>query len=147
MVVRAGAKVPDVRTVAALRQTLLAAKSVAYSDSASGVYIDTTLFKRLGIAEQMKTKAHQIRATPVAEIVAKGQAQIGFQEVAELLPVPGVTFVGQLPSEVQLLTPYAAAVVTRSRHPDLAWRVVDDLASAEARPVLEKMGMEPPAPQ
>jgi molybdate transport system substrate-binding protein len=145
MVVRAGAKVPDIRTVAALRQTLLNASSVAYSDSASGVYLETTLFKRLGIAEQIKGKAHQIRATPVGEIVAQGQAEIGFQEVAELLPVPGVTFVGRLPAEVQRLTPFAAAVTTRSRHPDLARRVVADLASPKARPVLEKMGLEPPA--
>jgi molybdate transport system substrate-binding protein len=116
LVVRAGAKVPNIQTVVALRQTLLAAKSVAYSDSASGVYLETTLLKRLDIADQMKGKAHQISATPVAEIVAKGQAEIGFQEVSELLPVPGVTFVGPLPPEVQHLTPFAAAVVTLSRH-------------------------------
>ena len=147
MAVRAGAKIPDIHTVAALRQTLLVAKSVAYSDSASGVYLETKLFKRLDIAAEMKGKAHKIRATPVGEIVAKGEAEIGFQEVAELLPIPGVTFVGPLPPEVQLLTTFAAAVVTRSRHPGLARRVVDDLASAEARPVLKKMGLEPPAPR
>jgi molybdate transport system substrate-binding protein len=148
IVVRAGAGVPDIRTVAALRETMLAARSVAYSDSASGVYLRTKLFQRLGIAAEMASKAHEIRATPVEEIVAKGEANIGFQEVAELLPViPGVTFVGQLPLEVQLLTPFAAAVATRSRHPDLARQVVAYLASATARPVLEGMGLEPPVRQ
>jgi molybdate transport system substrate-binding protein len=105
--------------------------------------VETTLFKRLGIAEQMKSKAHQISATPVAEIVAKGEAEIGFQEVSELLPIPGVAFVGPLPPEVQLLTPFAAAVATRSQYPDLARRVVACLASARARPVLERMGLKP----
>ncbi len=145
MAVRAGTKLPDIITVAALRQTLLDAKSAAYSDSASGFYLETELFERLGITEQMKGKAHQIRATPVAEIVAKGEAEIGFQEVSELLPIPGVTFVGPLPPEVQRLTPFAAAVATRSGHPALARGVVACLASARARPVLERMGLKPPA--
>ena len=145
MVVRAGAAVPDIHSVAALRQALLAAKSVAYSDSASGVYIETKLFERLGIVAQMRGKARKIPATPVAEIVARGEAEIGFQEVAELLVVPGVTFVGRIPAEVQLLTPFAAAVTRRSQHPELARQVVADLASPEARPILVKMGLEPPA--
>ncbi len=97
MAVRAGAHVPDISTVAKLRQVLLDAKTVAYSDSASGVYIQGTLFQTLGIEQQMQGKAHKIQATPVGEIVAQGKAEIGFQEMAELLPVHGITFAGRLP--------------------------------------------------
>ena len=144
MAVREGAPVPDISTVAKLRQALLNAKSVAYSDSASGVSIQGTLFKKLGIEQQMQGKAHKIQATPVGEIVAQGKAEIGFQEVAELLPVHGITFAGRLPQEVELLTPYAAAVAKRSRQPDLARQLVQYIPSPEAQPTLEKMGLEPP---
>lgn len=144
MAVRAGSAVPDISTVAKLRQTLLDAKSVAYSDSASGVYIQGTLFKKLGIEQQMQGKAHKIQATPVGEIVAQEKAEMGFQEVAELLPVQGITFAGRLPDDVQLLTPYAAAVAKRSKQPDLARQLVQYIASPEVQPTLEKMGLEPP---
>jgi len=144
--VRAGSPVPDISTVAKLRQVLLDAKSVAYSDSASGVYIQNTLFKKLGIEQQMRGKAHKIQATPVGEIVAAGKAEIGFQEVAELLPVKGITFVGRLPQEVELFTRYSAAVAKRSKQPDLAKQLVQYIASPDIQPTLEKMGLEPPQP-
>ena len=144
MAVRQGAPVPDISTAAKLRQVLLHAKSVAYSDSASGVYVQSTLFKKLGIEQQMRGRARKIQATPVAEIVAQGKAEIGFQEVAELLPVKGATFAGRLPQEVELLTPYAAAVARRSRQPELARQLVQHIASPDAQPTLEKMGLEPP---
>jgi molybdate transport system substrate-binding protein len=86
MAVRAGTPVPNIKTVEGLKQTLLAAKSIAYSDSASGVYVSTELFKLLGI-EQVAAKARKIPGAPVAEIVAKGEAEIGFQQMSELLPV------------------------------------------------------------
>ena len=89
MVVRAGAPKPDISTPDALKKTLLSAKSVAYSDSASGVYVGTELFKRLGVADEMKTKAKMISAEPVAGVVARGEAELGFQQISELLPIPG----------------------------------------------------------
>lgn len=144
MAVCAGQPVPDISTVAKLRQTLLDAKSVGYSDSASGVYIATVLFKKLGIEQQMKGKAHKIAATPVGEIVAKGDLEIGFQEVAELLPVKGITFVGRIPAEVQLHPIYAAAVAKRSKQPALAKQLVVYLASPDVAPTLKQMGLEPP---
>ena len=125
-------------------KVLLDAKSVAYSDSASGVYIQGTLFQTLGIEQKMKGKAHKIQATPVGEIVAQGKAEIGFQEVAELLPVHGITFAGPLPQEVELLTRYAAAVAKRSKQPDLAKQLVQYIASPDIEPTLEKMGLQPP---
>ena len=125
MAVRAGSPVPDISTTAKLRQVLLDAKSVAYSDSASGVYIQNTLFKKLGIEQQMEGKVHKIQATPVGEVVAHGKADIGFQEVAELLPVKGITFAGRLPQEVELFTRYSAAVAKRSNSP--TWQTTGPL--------------------
>ena len=144
MAVRAGSPAPDISTVAKLRQVLLDAKSVAYSDSASGVYIQGTLFSKLGIEPQMAGKAHKVAATPVGEIVARGEAEVGFQEVAELLPVKGITFAGRLPQEVELLTRYSAAVAKRSKQPELARRLVEYLASPGIQPTLERMGLQPP---
>ena len=144
MCVRGGAPVPDISTVDKFRQVLLNAKSIAYSDSSSGVYIKTTLFRKLGIESQVQGKAHQIPGTPVAEIVAQGKAEIGFQEVAEILPVEGATFVGRIPDHVEYLTRFSAAVDRRSRNQALAMRLIEYLASPTALPVLEKMGLEPP---
>src|SRR5262249_5915681 len=93
MVVRAGAEKPDISTVDALRNTLLAAKSIGYSDSGSGTYLSKTLFPQLGIADQIAGKSRKVRGPPsgepVAAVVARGEAEIGFQQVAELIHVPG----------------------------------------------------------
>ncbi|MEI9903028.1 MAG: substrate-binding domain-containing protein [Asticcacaulis sp.] len=97
MAVKSDAAVPDISTDDALRATLLKAKSVAYSDSASGVYVSTQLFQRLGIADQMAAKSRMIPATPVGQIVASGEAEIGFQQLSELKPVPGIRIVGLIP--------------------------------------------------
>lgn len=144
MAVRAGSPVPDISTIAKLRQVLLDAKSIAYSDSASGAYVHGTLFSKLGIQQQMQGKAHKIAAIPVGDIVARGEAEIGFQEVAELLPIKGIAFAGRLPQEVELLTRYSAAVARRSRQPELARRFVQHIASSDIRPTLMTMGLEPP---
>jgi molybdate transport system substrate-binding protein len=144
MCVRTGRPVPDISTVDQFRQVLLNARSIAYSDSSSGIYISSTLFKKLGIQSQVQDKAHQIPGTPVAEIVAQGKAEIGFQEVAEILPVQGATFVGRIPEQVEYLTRFSAAVDSRSKNQALAQQLIEYLASPTALPVLEKMGLEPP---
>ena len=99
--VRAGAPKPDVSTVEALKQALLAAKSVAYSDSASGVYISNEMFKKMGIEAEMAGKARMIPAEPVEAVVARGEAEIGFQQISELKPIKGIQLVGPVPAEVQ----------------------------------------------
>src|SRR6202167_2413823 len=91
--VRSGAPKPDISTADAVRRALLAAKSIAYSDSASGVYVSTEMFQKLGIADAMKDKARKIPAEPVAGVVARGDAEIGFQQISEMLPVPGIDIV------------------------------------------------------
>ena len=105
MVVRAGAAKPDISTVETLRSTLLAAKSIAYSDSGSGTYLSTTLFPKLGIADEVAGKSRKVRGPPSGEpvgaVVARGEAEIGLQQVSELIHVPGITFVGAIPAEVR----------------------------------------------
>ncbi|KMO16364.1 substrate-binding domain-containing protein [Methylobacterium platani] len=141
--VRAGAPKPDIATDEALRRTLLAAKSIAYSDSASGVYIERELFKRLGIEDQVKGKARMIPAEPVGAVVARGDAEIGFQQLSELKPVPGIEIVGLLPQDVQLYTVFSAGVVAGSRQPEAARALVRFLASPEAAAAVRASGMEP----
>lgn len=144
--VRAGAPKPDISSVDALRAALLEAKSIAYSDSASGVYVETQLFKRLGIEDQMKGKARMIPAEPVAAVVARGDAEIGFQQISELLPVAGVEVVGPIPEAVQKITIFAAGLSTTAASPKAGAALIAFLASAEAAPVIRKTGLDPIAP-
>ena len=149
MVVRAGATKPDIGSVEALRSTLLAAQSIAYSDSGSGTYLSTTLFPKLGVADQVAGKSRKVRGPPsgepVAAVVARGEAEIGFQQVSELIHVPGVVFVGTIPSEVQPPTFFAAALASTVRQPDAASALIRFLASPEAVPAILKAGLMPPS--
>jgi molybdate transport system substrate-binding protein len=147
MVVRAGAAKPDIGSVDALRNALLAAKSIAYSDSGSGTYLSTTLFPKLGIADQIGGKTQKVRGPPsgepVAAVVARGQAEIGFQQVSELIHVPGVAFVGTIPAEVQPTIFFAAAVTNNVQQPDAAIALIRFLASPDAAPSISKAGLMP----
>jgi len=141
--VKAGAPKPDISSPDALKQALLAAKSVAYSDSASGVYVSTEMFAKLGIAEQMKDKARKIPATPVGEIVAHGDAEIGLQQISELKPVTGIDIIGPLPSELQKITVFSAGIASVSKEPDAGRALIKFLASPAARDTIVKSGLEP----
>ncbi|MFE1603134.1 substrate-binding domain-containing protein [Methylobacterium sp. ID0610] len=141
--VRAGARVPEIGTLDALRQTLLAASSIAYSDSASGVYVRDELFRKLGIAEAVGPKARMIPAEPVGAVVARGEAEIGFQQLSELKPIPGIAIAGLLPAEVQLYTVFSAGQVAGSREPEAARALIRFLASPEAAEAIRATGMEP----
>jgi molybdate transport system substrate-binding protein len=143
VVVKEGAPKPDISSADALRRALLNARSVAYSDSASGVYIQNQMFKRLGIEEQMKGKARMIPAEPVGAVVARGEVEIGFQQISELKPIQGITLVGPLPPELQEYTVFSAGVVARSKEPDAARALIRFLASPQAAPVVADSGMEP----
>jgi molybdate transport system substrate-binding protein len=141
--VREGAPKPDISSTEALRTTLLAAKSIAYSDSASGVYISTEMFKRMGIENVVKLKSRMIPAEPVAKVVARGEAEIGFQQISELRPIPGIVVVGPLPREVQRITVFSAGVATTSRQPAAAKALVAFLSSPAASPVIAGTGLTP----
>jgi molybdate transport system substrate-binding protein len=141
--VKAGSPKPDISSSDAVKRALLAAKTVAYSDSASGVYISTEMFKNLGIADEMKDKARKIPATPVAEIVARGEAEIGMQQISELKPVPGIDIVGPLPENLQKVTVFSAGVATVSKDPEAAKALIKFLASPAARQTIINSGLEP----
>jgi molybdate transport system substrate-binding protein len=143
MAVKAGAAKPDISTLDALRETLLAAKSIAVSDSDSGVYLTTELFQRLGIAERIKSKIIKIEATPVGEAVASGKAGIGFQQISELLAVKGIDVVGPLPPGAQRVTFFAAGIPVTARNPTGAKRLIQWLASPVAYAAIHKSGLEP----
>jgi molybdate transport system substrate-binding protein len=146
MAVRAGAPKPDISSTDAFIRTLLAAKSIAYSDSASGVYLSKELFPRLGLADQLKSKSRAIPAEPVGQVVARGEAEIGFQQLSELLPVPGIDIVGPLPPAVQKITVFSAGVVAGSKNQPAAKALLRYLSSPAAAPVITKTGMQPVTP-
>ena len=142
--VKAGAPEPDISSADAVRQALLAARSVAYSDSASGVYVSTEMFNKLGIAAEMKDKAKMIPATPVGEIVAKGEAEIGFQQMSELKPVKGIDIVGPLPADLQKITVFSAGVATVSKEPEAARALIKFLSTLPvAKEEMVKSGLDP----
>jgi molybdate transport system substrate-binding protein len=149
MVVKAGAAKPDIGCVDAFRNALLAAKSIAYSDSSSGTYLVTTLFGKLGVAEQVAGKSRKVRGPPsgepVAAVVARGESEIGFQQVAELLHVPGVDFVGKIPAELQPKVFFSGAVTVMARQPEAARALVRFLASPESAATIAKTGLSPVA--
>ncbi len=149
MVVRAGAATPNIASVEAFRRILLAVKSIGYSDSASGTYLSTTLFKQLGVADQVAGKSRKVRGPPsgepVAAVVARGELEIGFQQVSELIHVPGVTFVGPIPAELQPGFSFAGAITSAARQPEAALALLRFLASPAVAATIVKAGLTPPA--
>ncbi|KZK28497.1 molybdenum ABC transporter substrate-binding protein [Delftia sp. GW456-R20] len=145
MSVRKGTPKPDISTVDALKQTLLDAKTIAYSASASGTYLANELFPRLGVAEQMKGKATRILSERVGAVVLRGDADIGFQQVSELLPFKELEFVGPLPDEVQQRVFFSAGVATGAKNLDTARHLIRFLAAPAAAPIVRSTGMEPAA--
>jgi len=143
MVVRAGAPKPDIGSVEALTRTLLEARSIAYSASASGVYLSTELFPRLGVADQIRAKTRRIESERVAAVVARGDAEIGFQQVSELLPVAGVDYVGPLPDGAQQVTVFSAGLAAGARACAAARALIRFLASPAAHPIIRKSGLDP----
>src|ERR1700716_703846 len=141
--VKSGAPKPDISSADTIKSALLAAKSIAYSDSASGVYVSTEMFAKLGIADEMKDKARKIPATPVGEIVAHGEAEIGFQQISELKPVAGIDIVGPLPDALQKITVFSAGIASVSKEPEAGKALIQFLASPAARPTIVNSGMEP----
>jgi molybdate transport system substrate-binding protein len=146
VVVKEGAPKPDVSTVEAFKRALLAAKSVAYIDPASGgssgIYIDK-LLERLGIADQIRPKARLKNGGYVADLVASGEAELGLHQISEIIPVKGVALVGPLPNEIQNTTTYAAGLSASARDKDAAQTLIKMLSGPEAAVVLKSKGMDP----
>jgi len=143
LAVKTGAPKPDIGSAEAFKRSMLAAKSVAYSRAgASGLYV-AKLMERLGIAEEMKPKTRLVDGVPVAELVAKGEAEIGLQQINVILPIAGIDYAGPLPPELQDYVVFGAGVLTVSREPEAAMAMVKFMSAPEAASLIRKSGMEP----
>jgi molybdate transport system substrate-binding protein len=141
--VRAGAPRPDISSGEAVKRALLKAKSIAYSSGPSGVYLNG-LFERWGIASELKPKITQTPpGVAVGGVVARGDAEIGFQQVSELLPVAGIDYIGPLPPDIQVITVFSGGVHVAARQPDAARELMKFLTSPAAAPMIRRKGMEP----
>ena len=141
--VRAGAPKPDISSADAVKKAVLAAKSVAYSAGASGIYL-VGMFQKMGIAEEVKSKTATVKpGEPVGDVVARGDAEIGFKQVSELIPVKGIQILGPLPPEIQNITVFAGGVHTGAKEADAAAALVKFLTAPEATSTLKKHGLEP----
>ncbi|HSG66714.1 MAG TPA: substrate-binding domain-containing protein [Gammaproteobacteria bacterium] len=143
MAVRSGAPKPDISTREALIATLLAAESIGYSASVSGTRLSNEIFPSLGIWEQIEPKSQRVFTERVAEVVARGEVEIGFQQVSAILPVEGADFAGLLPDELQEVAFFSAGIMAQAANPDNAQRLVAFLSSAAAAPIIEATGLTP----
>ena len=144
--VKEGAPKPDISTVDAFKRALLAARAVAYIDPASGgssgIYVDK-LLERLGIASEVRPKAKLKKGGHAADFVASGEADIVLQQISEIIPVKGVTFVGPLPAEIQNITTYSAAISTQSKNHDAAAALLKIFSNPQGAALLKAKGMQP----
>ena len=140
--VKTGASRPDISTVDAFKNAMINAKSIGYSQGGSGL-IAAKVMEKLGIADQLKAKTKFINGLPVAEVVAKGDVEIGLQQINVIIPVKGADYIGPLPKELQETVKFAAAALTVSKQPEVARTFLKFIASAEAAPLLRKSAMEP----
>jgi molybdate transport system substrate-binding protein len=141
--VRSGAPKPDISTVEAFKKALAGAKSIAYSDSASGVYIQTVLYSRLAVSDEVRNKSKMIPADPVGEVVARGDAELGFQQISELKPIKGVDVIGPIPAELQKITVFSAGIAAGAKEPEAAAALIKFLSAPSAAAAIVKSGMEP----
>jgi molybdate transport system substrate-binding protein len=146
LAVRAGAPKPDISSADALKASLLAAKSIVYSDpakgGASGVYF-AQVVDRLGIAEQLKAKTILVPGAQAADVVAKGEAEIGVGQASEIVPVAGAQLLGPLPGEFASVTLFTAGIGASSKVPDAAKSLIQFLTGPAAAPMLKSKGFQP----
>ena len=145
--VKAGTPKPDISTVEALKKTLLEARSIAYSASASGTYLSEELFPKLDPTGQVMAKSKKIFSERVGTIVARGEAELGFQQVSELIPIEGLDFVGTLPEEVQRVTVFSAGLAAGAKEPQAAKALIACLGAPEAAETIRKTGLDPIPPK
>jgi molybdate transport system substrate-binding protein len=140
--VKAGARRPDISSEEALKRAVLAAKSIVYSTGPSGVHL-AGVFERMGISGEIKGRIKQVQGEPTAGVVARGEAEIAFQQLSELLPVPGIDIVGPLPREIQEITTFLAVVPVKAKEPQAAKALIAHFKTPAAIEVIRKWGMEP----
>jgi molybdate transport system substrate-binding protein len=140
--VRAGAPKPDISSPEALKHVLLAAKSIACSTGPSGVYL-AGLFRRMGIADAIKPRLKQLQGVPIGAVIARGEAEIGFQQMSELLPVAGIQILGPLPADIQQTTAFSAGLPASAADTAPARALVKFFGTPAAASIIRKKGMEP----
>lgn len=141
--VRAGAPRPDISSEEAVRAAVLAARSIGYSTGPSGVAL-AKLFERWGIAADIQSRIVQVPpGVPVGALVARGEVELGFQQLSELLPLDGITVLGPLPPAIQITTIFSAGVATTSTQPDAVRAMLDYMASPEIAETKRHLGMDP----
>jgi len=143
MAVREGAHVPDISTADLFIDTLRNAESIGYSASVSGTYLSTVLLPRLGLWDELEPKSRRIESERVAAVVARGDVEIGFQQISELVRVEGATLVGPIPAEFQRVTTFSAGITTQTRNIGDAQRLIDYLSSADVAETITATGLEP----
>jgi molybdate transport system substrate-binding protein len=144
--VRAGTEKPDISTVEKFKHAMLSVKSFGYSDAASGIYVSTALFRNLGIEKDVMPKGKLITTGFVGDAVARGDVELGFQQMSELLPIKGIDIVGPLPPEIQKITLYSGAIAAGAKEPEEAKKLLKFLTSAQALPVIKNSGLDPVTP-
>jgi molybdate transport system substrate-binding protein len=141
--VRSGSPRPNIGSEEAVRRAVLEARSLSYSTGPSGVHL-TKLFERWGIADDIKDRIVQAPpGIPVGTLVAEGKAELGFQQLSELISLPGIDVLGPLPSAIQTVTTFSAGLATASMHPEAVRALIDFMASLAAAGLKVKNGMEP----
>jgi len=141
--VRSGAPKPDISSADALKRSLIAAKSVGYSEGASGTYL-VDMFQKLGIYDQIKSKASVAKANePVGEKVAQGEAEIGLHQLSELMPVKGIDIVGPLPAELQFITVFSGALHRDAKEPTATEALIRFLTAPAVGEGIKRHGLEP----
>ena len=143
MAVRSGARKPDISSAEAFKRALMEAKSIAYSASASGTYLSEELFPRLDPSGAVMAKAKKIFSERVGTIVARGEAEVGFQQMSELLPIEGIDIVGPLPAELQRVTVFSAGLAANAKEPEAGKALIACLSAPAAAPTVAKSGLEP----
>jgi molybdate transport system substrate-binding protein len=148
VMVKTGANKPDISTVDAFKKAVLDAKSISFIDPASGgssgIYVEK-LLDRLGISDQVKPKEKLKQGGYVADYVESGEAELGIQQISEILPHAGVALVGPLPKEIQNYTVYSAGIGTGTQNSDAAKALIASLVGPSAQALFKSKGMEPGA--
>jgi len=143
MAVRSGAPQPDISTREALIETLLAAESIGYSASVSGTYLSTVIFPELGIWDEIRDKTQRVVTERVASVVARGEVEIGFQQISAILPIEGADFAGTIPDELQQPSTFSTGIMERAENPEAAQRLIEFLSSGSVAGIIESTGLRP----
>ena len=145
MAVRSGSPKPNISTMEAFVETLLAAESIGYSASVSGTYLSTVVWPELGIWDEIEDKTTRVVGERVASVVARGDVEIGFQARSEILPIEGADYAGPIPDDIQRVATIVVVMTDHMENPEHAHRLVDFLSSEEAAAVIDSTGLVPVA--